>query len=182
MSVRQKIRKVLEMVLDNYRDDRNFTFFKRKEEVLALFDSNSGIDTVGAAIRFCNSLESTFPNEDWRMFKNSFEIYAHDIVTHVGSVAFAEIDVQLKFKGNPVNAGKTKIGGTPDWIQVPSPGMANPTCDNCDSAMTFLLQVDSLGARNSLIELQSLKFADVGMIYLFICQKCWNTYSTLSSH
>lgn len=57
-----------------------------------------------------------------------------------------------------------KIGGKPDWING---DQENPSCRDCKIPMTFLAQIDSIG--------DNFNFADVGMLYLFMCRECDET-------
>ena len=62
-----------------------------------------------------------------------------------------------------VNHRLHKIGGEPDWIQDGE----TPEC--CGRPTMFYGQLGSLGGKYDLI--------DNGIIYVFICRKCLNTYS-----
>ena len=64
------------------------------------------------------------------------------------------------------NSRKTKIGGTPDWIQSPNA----PTC--CGQEMGFYGQFDS-----SISEEHNL--ADAGMLYVFVCDYCPRPHALL---
>jgi hypothetical protein len=75
---------------------------------------------------------------------------------------------------------RTKLGGTPDWIQ----NNQTPICGDCKRPMTFVAQIDSVSAAENelgrtLRERDSYMFADVGMIYVFWCGKCNETQSVL---
>lgn len=74
----------------------------------------------------------------------------------------------------PVPAGKkagpkSKIGGTPSWIQSEE----KPTCPKCGKEMAFVLQLAS-DAR--------ISFCDMGMLYAFACPECRVTASLIQSH
>jgi uncharacterized protein YwqG len=79
----------------------------------------------------------------------------------------ARASVGFKWAG-PTAGRRSKIGGAPDWIQTPS----IPIC-TCGNPITFYAQVDSVG--------DSIVLADVGMIYVFVCFDCLETYSVLQS-
>ncbi|MEL6106970.1 MAG: hypothetical protein AAFU85_13070 [Planctomycetota bacterium] len=64
------------------------------------------------------------------------------------------------------NSNKTKVGGTPDWIQSPNV----PRC--CGQEMGFYGQFDS-----SICERHNL--ADAGMLYVFVCKYCPRPHTVL---
>ena len=64
---------------------------------------------------------------------------------------------------------KTKLGGTPDWIQYPHV----PTC--CGREMTFYGQIDSNFD-------DSYNIVDAGMLYVFCCDDCATTRSVMQCH
>jgi hypothetical protein len=75
----------------------------------------------------------------------------------------------------PDNLGvRTKLGGTPDWIQ----GDYTPQCESCQTPMTFVAQIDSIEHDNEHNPLRKDcmvhqdMFGDVGMIYIFWCFEC----------
>jgi hypothetical protein len=78
----------------------------------------------------------------------------------------------------PDNLGmRTKLGGAPDWIQNDD----TPHCDQCDTLMTFVAQIDSIEhdnrhnpLRRDCMGQQDYMFGDVGMIYVFFCRECGN--------
>ena len=71
---------------------------------------------------------------------------------------------------------RTKLGGTPDWVQNDE----TPSCPDCNQPMTFVAQIDSIEhdwkknphAVYALSEDQKWMFGDVGMIYVFHCFDC----------
>lgn len=108
------------------------------------------------------------------------------------SLSFPELTVQLKpitktklknTSAAPKNGERTKLGGKPDWIQ----GEETPICKQCEHPMTFVGQIDSIGAAQtplgrSLSKAESFLFADCGMIYVFWCRGCNRTGSVLQCH
>ena len=64
---------------------------------------------------------------------------------------------------------KTKLGGTPDWIQYPQ----IPTC--CGREMTFYGQIDSNFD-------DSYDIVDAGMLYVFCCDDCAATRSVMQCY
>lgn len=62
-----------------------------------------------------------------------------------------------------------KLGGAPDWLASP----ARPSCDTCNSNMTFYGQLDSIG--------DGIVLADCGMVFVFVCFDCFTTKSVLQS-
>jgi hypothetical protein len=64
---------------------------------------------------------------------------------------------------------KSKLGGLPKWIQEP----ATPECPQCQRSMEFAMQLDSNG---------EIAFADMGMLYGFVCPKCLIGASLIQSH
>ncbi|HWV98860.1 MAG TPA: hypothetical protein VNZ64_04120 [Candidatus Acidoferrum sp.] len=107
----------------------------------------------------------------------------------VGVPVFPELAVDLRITASSSSAGgesaikpgsRTKLGGKPDWIQPDE----TPICEQCQKAMTFVAQIDSVANQASdlgerLSEKNSFMFADVGMIYVFWCSKCYETRSVL---
>jgi hypothetical protein len=80
----------------------------------------------------------------------------------------ARAAIGFKWAGEGVGR-RHKLGGTPDWLQRPD----LPTCEDCQQAMTFYGQLDSIG--------DGIALADVGMIYVFVCFGCYSTKSILQS-
>ena len=66
----------------------------------------------------------------------------------------------IGFQWAPGSGGNHKIGGEPDWIQE----NATPNCSSCDTPMSFIAQIDSVG--------DGLSFGDCGRIYVFMCRNC----------
>lgn len=109
-----------------------------------------------------------------------------------GDNGFPQLAVQLKAaasaKGRtpavPKKDGeRTKLGGLPDWIQ----GEETPICKRCKQPMTFVGQIDSIGAAETalgrtLAKKRAFVFADCGMIYVFWCKGCNETHAILQSH
>ena len=71
---------------------------------------------------------------------------------------------------------RTKLGGTPDWVQ----GDETPSCPDCKQPMSFVAQIDSIEhdsdknphSVDALSDDQKWMFGDVGMIYVFHCFDC----------
>ncbi len=105
---------------------------------------------------------------------------------------FPQLSVQLKAIGKtkvkmPVKTAmsgeRTKLGGKPDWIQ----GEETPICKRCRQPMTFVGQIDSIGAAesplgHSLNKAGAFLFADCGMIFVFWCRGCNDTRSVLQCY
>jgi uncharacterized protein YwqG len=80
---------------------------------------------------------------------------------------------------------RSKLGGKPDWDQ----SAELPTCPECEQPMTFVGQIDSIEhddehnphAVHCLSGDAQYMFADVGMIYVFMCFDCMETKSVLQS-
>ena len=76
----------------------------------------------------------------------------------------------------PDNLGRrTKFGGEPEWIQ----GDETPICPECETALVFVAQIDSVEhdapgnpLRRDALTDQDYMFGDVGMIYVFFCYDC----------
>tara|TARA_R100000750_G_C2308851_1_gene81697 strand:+ start:391 stop:684 length:294 start_codon:yes stop_codon:yes gene_type:complete len=64
---------------------------------------------------------------------------------------------------------RSKIGGTPDFMQEGD----FPICTTCGEAMDFFSQIDSIG--------DNIVFADVGMLYTFVCFDCFEAISFVQS-
>jgi len=80
---------------------------------------------------------------------------------------------------------RTKLGGEPDWIQ----GDDTPDCPDCGRPMSFLAQIDSIGADDSdnplagsSEDLSGYVFADGGMVYVFVCKRCLKSASFIQSY
>ncbi len=74
-------------------------------------------------------------------------------------------------------------GGKPDWIQ----GEEKPICKHCEQPMTFMGQIDSIGAAEtplgrSLGEANAFVFADYGMICMFWRRGCNDTRAVLQCY
>ena len=97
---------------------------------------------------------------------------------HLERVKRGERSVPLDY---PENLGlRTKLGGKPDWIQ----GDDTPVCESCDEPMYFVAQIDSIehaNEHNPLMQVPpkhvDFMFSDVGMIYVFYCFDCLETYA-----
>lgn len=81
---------------------------------------------------------------------------------------------------------RTKFGGDPNWIQDwMEERKKNPLCTQCGETMTFVAQIDSIehesrynpNSVNALSKEQRWMFADVGMIYVFLCFGCWSAHA-----
>ena len=88
------------------------------------------------------------------------------------------------------NGLRTKLGGVPDWIQLNDD---TPRCDDCQAAMTFVGQIDSIehlspknpigmDVKNRDPEKKRWMFGDAGMIYVFYCFHCGQTKSVTQSY
>lgn len=81
---------------------------------------------------------------------------------------------------------RTKLGGDPDWVQDGGP----VDCPNCRRRMVFVAQIDSVEHTNklnphsvdALSDDQLWMFGDAGMIYVFFCFFCGETFSTSQSY
>lgn len=63
-----------------------------------------------------------------------------------------------------------KIGGIPDFIQ----GEYFPTCPLCKKNMIFYAQLDAIGP--------DFRIGDCGLIYIFICPRCYKTKTFVQSY
>ena len=71
---------------------------------------------------------------------------------------------------------RSKLGGVPDLEHEADA----PICPECQEPMTFLAQIDSIEhddkknphAMDALGDEQQYLFADVGMVYVFVCLAC----------
>ncbi|MBG6143025.1 MAG: hypothetical protein RIE06_29125 [Roseibium album] len=70
---------------------------------------------------------------------------------------------------DPEIGTRSKIGGEPDFIQ----GQEIPSCPGCGNRMSFFSQIDSIG--------DELSFADVGILYTFVCFGCFEAESVIQS-
>ncbi|WP_424831377.1 hypothetical protein [Ruegeria sp.] len=81
-----------------------------------------------------------------------------------------EASKMMGFKWAGSEIGKrSKLGGAPDYLQPHH----TPTCDACGEQMSFLCQLDSVG--------DDIVFADVGMVYVFICFDCFEVKAFVQS-
>lgn len=77
-----------------------------------------------------------------------------------------------KFKWAPKEIGtRHQLGGDPNFLQK---DVSWPTCPNCHENMTFYGQLDSIN--------DDICIADCGMIYIFICFGCFQTFSMVQSN
>lgn len=89
---------------------------------------------------------------------------------------------------HPQNLGlRTKLGGTPDFIQEED----LPPCKSCGHPMTFVAQIDSIDhvtkparstKRADARANRVWMFMDVGMIYVYYCFDCGESYSFTQSY
>ena len=76
---------------------------------------------------------------------------------------------------------RSKLGGKPDWCQ----SAKVPNCSDCGAPMSFIAQIDSMEHKEGYnphavdYDKQDYMFADVGMIYVFMCFDCMETQSVL---
>lgn len=78
---------------------------------------------------------------------------------------------------------RSKLGGEPDWDQADE----TPICLRCEEAMAFVAQIDSIEHDEDhnphridcLSNDQQYLFGDVGMIYVFVCFRCFETQSVM---
>lgn len=69
----------------------------------------------------------------------------------------------------PENLGKrSKFGGAPEWIQQDE----TPICLNCNTKMTFVVQIDSIDYSGDIKPKEEYMFGDVGILYNFFCFEC----------
>lgn len=87
---------------------------------------------------------------------------------------------------NPNKLGqRSKLGGEPDWCQRDD----TPNCQKCGKRMTFVGQLDSMEHQDKdnphsvpvLSKQQHFMFADVGLIYIFMCFPCSQPMALLQS-
>ena len=96
------------------------------------------------------------------------------IITRV-KLKSGEEDVEhtaMKLSQLPSNkkaGARSKLGGSPRWVQQE----AIPECPRCDRSMSFLLQLASDS---------DIAFADMGLLYAFVCEKCKVLGSLIQSH
>ena len=81
----------------------------------------------------------------------------------------AEAKESLGFKWASQVGNRHKLGGSPDWLASPE----MPSCETCHSPMTFYGQLDSIG--------DNIVLADCGMVFVFVCFKCFTTRSILQT-
>jgi hypothetical protein len=75
-----------------------------------------------------------------------------------------------KFKWARKEIGtRHQLGGEPAFLQ----DEAWPNCPSCREKMTFYGQLDSIN--------DDICIADVGMIYVFLCFGCFQSFSTVQS-
>jgi hypothetical protein len=80
---------------------------------------------------------------------------------------------------------RSKLGGEPDWCQQDD----TPSCPKCGKTMTFVGQLDSIEHQDkdnphsvrALSKQQRFMFADVGLIYIFMCFPCSHPMALLQS-
>lgn len=88
----------------------------------------------------------------------------------VAEASLAKVSVTLVPVPTSKKAGrKSKLGGGPSWVQSEEV----PDCPKCAKAMTFALQLAS-DAR--------ISYADMGVLYVFVCSDCEISASLVQSH
>ena len=79
-----------------------------------------------------------------------------------------EAKAAIGYRYNNDAGNRHKLGGSPDFIQ----GAEWPIC--CEGKTTFYAQIDSIG--------DDYDLADCGMIYVFVCFRCFETRSFLHAY
>jgi hypothetical protein len=77
--------------------------------------------------------------------------------------------IGFKYAGGDVG-DRNQIGGKPSWLQ----GDQSPTCPQCQGAMSFYGQLDSVG--------DDIVIADCGLIYVFFCFGCQCAEAVVQSY
>ena len=81
-----------------------------------------------------------------------------------------EAQEKMGFKwADPHIGTRSKVGGSPDFLQ----DHEVQVCPSCGTEMTFIAQIDSIG--------DEMTFADVGMLYVFVCFDCFKTSAFVQS-
>jgi hypothetical protein len=74
------------------------------------------------------------------------------------------------------DAGRTKLGGMPKWIQ----NEETPDCPGCSRPMDFVAQIDSIDGINGTDG--PFMFGDCGLIYVFYCHDCNEASTVVQFH
>jgi hypothetical protein len=92
----------------------------------------------------------------------------------IPEVVYPEYRVRLELvsqgeqaAASSVDAGRTKLGGLPDWMYQ---GTEIPGCPECSETMDFVAQIDSIDCGKETGG--PFIFSDCGMIYVFYCHEC----------
>ncbi len=81
-----------------------------------------------------------------------------------------EAKQKMGFKWADADVGtRSKFGGVPDLTHE----RPCPICPSCDAEMTFVSQLDSVG--------DDLEFADVGLLFTYLCFDCFEAVSFIES-
>jgi hypothetical protein len=128
---------------------------------------NESENTIGLQIitEFNSELKRSASLQIFKKDSNCCDLPTFKIgVSKVNSI----IDQELQ---NFKIAGKSKFGGSPDWINKES----KPVCRKCHNTMTFFAQLDSFGYYSEFLADTDASFfniGDQGMIFIFFCSKC----------
>lgn len=175
---RETIRKCLVKVINEDKCDFITGIYEIEKEVLLEFDSQPGVTDVPSFTNFMRVMAERYSQVDWAMVRCAFDLFFTSTVSQLPRQTLPKIDMKLTFNTQVLSLGQTRIGGEPDWLQCPQPSEEFPLCSDCSQIMAFVCQIDSLGARNQVTDLQDFRFAFSGTVYLFACAECQRTFST----
>lgn len=180
-----QFRKLLLAEVAEFFDEDKERDAKLIEALLQEFDGRADIGTFHGVEQFiieADRLDDAFKTYGCLGALLTCFKYKVDVLRkRSGKYRFSSLQVELLDGRKTINAGKTKIGGSPDWIQ----DWDWPACPGCDENMTFLMQLDSLGqlkANKGLLPEEHYAFGDVGLIYMFWCPDCYQTATRFQCH
>ncbi len=75
---------------------------------------------------------------------------------------------KFKWAGNEIGT-RHQLGGEPRFLQ----GVEHPLCSECKEEMSFYAQLDSIN--------DDFNLADCGMLYVFVCFKCYTAVAFIQS-
>lgn len=176
MSKLDWIKQQIDEVEGMYEDDFEGVFLGELREQFLNLVANEGESLTRS--RFDEILDELTPSEDHPNYYEFDFVQAHfrheanlsELWEGARAPILPEILGKMSYGDVPMPEGFVKLGGAPDWIQEGT----NPFCEQCDVAMSLLLQISSLPYELTKHDksLRAYCFGDAGNFYLFRCPRC----------
>ena len=190
--LRDAASKRFDQFIAKYPEHKQLTEQLKRSTVSILEGASADFDTI----------QKLLPEID-RAADKSDDMYvyaaAQDVINELNDLArkslsqnvpvFPEVAVSLKLSPSARASSassklghRTKLGGEPHWVQMDE----TPACDDCQMAMTFIGQIDSIAMQSNalgktLMAKKSFMFGDAGMIYVFLCTGCYKAKAVVQS-